>query len=79
MELISSLIVLFLADMRVEWSAFKHSMVASDCLCTIVTENPHTPESFALRELAHTVPIQPTDILEHLVNSIPHRLYTIYF
>lgn len=68
--------VLFLADMRMEWNAFRRGMVAAEGARSIVTVDPETPEATALRMYARTAPIQASAILAQLVSSIPDRKFT---
>ncbi|PNF30116.1 hypothetical protein B7P43_G03141 [Cryptotermes secundus] len=63
--------VLFLADMRLEWNAFRRGMVASDGPRSIVTEDPETPEAAALRMYARSAPLRASAILAQLASSIP--------
>ncbi|XP_069701481.1 meiosis-specific with OB domain-containing protein [Periplaneta americana] len=63
--------VLFLADMRLEWNAFRRGMAASESMCSIVTEDPDIPEAAALRIYARSAPLRPTAILAQLASSIP--------
>lgn len=68
--------VLFLADMRLDWNAFRRGMVAAEGPRSIVTEDPETPEATALRMYARTAPTKASAILAQLVSSIPDRKYT---
>jgi len=68
--------VLFLADMRLDWNAFRRGMVAAEGPRSIVTEDPETPEATALRMYARTAPIKASAILAQLASSIPDRKFT---
>lgn len=68
--------MLFLADMRLDWNAFRRGMVASDGPRSIVTEDPDIPEAAALRMYARTAPLRASAILAQLASSIPDRKFT---
>ncbi|ENN77338.1 hypothetical protein YQE_06164, partial [Dendroctonus ponderosae] len=63
--------VIFLTDLRIEWSNYAHSYVAKSTGRTIVTESPRSKEAQMLLDYAQTAPIATFDIVEQLVTSMP--------
>ncbi|KAL0272009.1 UNVERIFIED_CONTAM: hypothetical protein PYX00_005147 [Menopon gallinae] len=62
--------VIFFADVRLEYSEFRQSVVAVITSRTVITENPSTIEAQSLREYAENVPLQPIAVLDHLSQSV---------
>ncbi|XP_014278474.1 meiosis-specific with OB domain-containing protein [Halyomorpha halys] len=62
--------VLFLSDVRVEWSEFRKAMVATITSRSVVTENPSTREAAILASFALTVPIQTPQLVDNIANTI---------
>lgn len=68
-------LVIFCADVRLDYSEFRQSVTAVFTSRTIITENPSTTEAQFLREYAENVPLQPIAVLEHLTQSVSEREY----
>ncbi|VEN37391.1 unnamed protein product [Callosobruchus maculatus] len=62
--------VLFLTDLRVQWSVFQREFVVKVTSCTIVTENPIGREAQILLEYAKDAPIETTEIVDNLLVAI---------
>lgn len=62
--------ILFLTDIRINWSSFARSFVGSANSRTIVTENPIGDEAKDLFEYAQKAPIKTFEIVEHLLSSM---------
>lgn len=62
--------VIFFADVRLEWDAFRNEMTAIITARTIVTENPNTNEAYTLLKYAETAPIQGIAMLDHFARSL---------
>lgn len=65
--------ILFLTDVKVEWSSFHHSAVAVLTNRTVITENPVGIEADQLRNYAQTAALQTIAILDNLLSSLPNR------
>ncbi|XP_076270084.1 meiosis specific with OB domains hold'em [Rhynchophorus ferrugineus] len=65
--------LLFLTDVRIEWSVFVQAFVAKTTGRTVVTENPITSEAETLFRYAQTAPIEMFDIVAQVVASIPNN------
>lgn len=65
--------ILFMTDMRAEWSNFYRSVIASITSKTIITEDPVGSEASELRKFAQAAPLQTNAIMDALITSIPDR------
>ncbi|XP_066262542.1 meiosis-specific with OB domain-containing protein [Euwallacea similis] len=64
--------ILFLADLKIEWSEFHKAYIGQTSGRTIVTENPAmSKETKELYEYAQVAPIETFDIVEQFVASLP--------
>lgn len=63
--------ILFLTDMRAQWSSFYRCTIAIVTSRTIITEDPVGPEADALRKYAQNAGLHSTDLLENITTSIP--------
>nr|CAI5838094.1 unnamed protein product [Callosobruchus analis] len=62
--------VLFLTDLRVQWSVFQREFVVKVTSCTIVTENPIGREAQILLEYAKDAPMETAEIMDNLLVAI---------
>lgn len=70
--------MLFVADLRLEWSNYKKCMSGTVTARTIITENPSFADADELREHARTAPTVPLLILDQLATNFPDREFTFY-
>lgn len=63
-------VVIFFADVKLEWDNFRSTLTANLNSRTVVTENPNINEAVVLRKYARTAPIQPTAVLEHFAQNL---------
>ncbi|PSN32080.1 hypothetical protein C0J52_19238 [Blattella germanica] len=69
--------VLFLADVRLEWNAYRHGMVAAEGPRSIITEDPDLTEATTLKAYALTAPIKATAILAQLATITINNVMTV--
>ncbi|CAG9767901.1 unnamed protein product [Ceutorhynchus assimilis] len=63
--------ILFMTDLKIDWSNFGRAYMGKATTRTIVTENPASKEAKALFEYAQNAPIETFDLIEQMVTSIP--------
>ncbi|KAK7593096.1 hypothetical protein V9T40_007848 [Parthenolecanium corni] len=61
--------VLFLADVRVEWSDFRKAITLATTGKTVITENPSTTKAESLRNFLTAQPLQGTGKLDQIINK----------
>ncbi len=61
--------VLFLADVRVEWSDFRKTIIISTTARTIITEDPNIAKAQNLRDFLTSTPFQATTKLDQIINK----------
>jgi hypothetical protein len=66
-------VVLFLADIRVDWNDFKKAITVSTTGKTIVTENPRTTKAQHLQNFLTSVPFQATGRMEQIISKYTDR------
>ncbi|XP_056644226.1 meiosis-specific with OB domain-containing protein isoform X2 [Diorhabda sublineata] len=65
--------VLFITDLKIQWSNFQRQFIARITGCTIITENPNGREAQMLLNYAKDAPIETYDIVDQIINSLPDR------
>ncbi|XP_057666084.1 meiosis-specific with OB domain-containing protein [Diorhabda carinulata] len=63
--------VLFITDLKIQWSNFQRQFIARITGCTIITENPNGREAQMLLNYAKDAPIETYDIVDQIINSLP--------
>lgn len=67
--------ILFITDVKVEWSSFLRAYTATITSRSIVTEDPIGPEVLALHNYAKTAALTTADMLEQFVTELPDRKF----
>lgn len=65
--------ILFITDVRIEWSSFLRAYAASLTSRSIVTENPVGEQAVILAGYAKTATLATSAILDQLITDIPDR------